>query len=152
MGENPRFFGWETVLAQAQVRSHLVQLLVLLLIDFCQTLLALLVVQRQSLLVLKHLLLGLDFAHHVVKGLAGRDHNEAAANTSLPVHFLRRGGTLELTWSLILCLMMSSSCRVVSSVTTGARNKQVELDFQRDVLSYALQSDSGKEAEEEWRT
>lgn len=64
------FCGWET--AMASVNWDLAQLLVFLFVDFCQTLLALLMVQSQSLLVLKHLLLGLDFAHHIIECLAHR--------------------------------------------------------------------------------
>lgn len=36
---------------------------------------------------------------------------------------------LSITWSLILCFMMSSSCRVVSSVTTGAEKKRTQYQF-----------------------
>lgn len=73
--------GWQT--EKSKVKSDLVQLLVFLFVDLCQTLLALLVVQRQPLLVLKHLLLGLDFAHHVVKGLP-EIIIKSSKNTSIP--------------------------------------------------------------------
>lgn len=111
-----------------------IQLEVFLLIDFCQTLLALLMVQCQPLLVLKHLLLRFHLAYHIIERLTHKDwfHSfitgKLRNTASFPFDFTKHK-ILWLTWSLILCLMMSSSCSVVSSVIAGAGNQKIQLYF-----------------------
>lgn len=57
------------ITVKTRPKPDLILLEVFLLIDFCQTLLALLMVQSQPFLVLEHLLFGFLLANHIIKRL-----------------------------------------------------------------------------------
>lgn len=102
-------------------KAHLVPLDVLLLVNFSQTQLALFVVQRQPFLILEYLLLWLLLPHDIIPGLT-HSHSLTVKQTAVCLHVYfpsMKDGNIQ-TWSFILCLMISSSCSVVSSVTAGA--------------------------------
>lgn len=117
-------------------KAHLSQLDVLLFVNFSQTQLALFVVQRQPFLILEYLLLRLLLPHNVVPGLT---HSHSLMNRGTTamrsyVYFPGMKGGNARTWSFILCLMISSSCRVISSVTAGALGKKKKKKNKRKVI------------------
>jgi hypothetical protein len=97
----------------------------LLFIDLTKTLFALFLIKNDSLLVFRHIFLGLLFPLYIVPRLKN-------AIKSKGVQWPYKINLIS-TLSLILCLMMSSSLWVVSSVMTGA---EVSKHFYSDANIY----------------
>lgn len=77
-------------------RSYLSEFDELLLVNLCQTDLALLVVQSQTLLVLEHVLLRFLFAHHVIKHLQGQRHTTTTQQAEASLLVTAQGGDYGL--------------------------------------------------------